>query len=59
MGKEEARSVKEVAGHKEVETVLSNSVLHLRMSERVFLFTLILSGLLSAPVSLDRATLPS
>ena len=61
MGKKEARSIKEVAGHKEVEMERScpNSVLHMRRPGDLSRFTLVLSGLLSTPVSLDRASLPS
>lgn len=61
MGKEETRAIKEVAGHKEVEMERScpNSLLHMRRPEDLSHFTLVLSGLLSTSVFLDRASLPS
>ena len=60
MGKEEARSIKEVAGHQEVEMERScpNSVLHMRRPEDVCHFTLVLSGLLSTPVLPQSLPLP-
>ncbi|XP_052024620.1 paired immunoglobulin-like type 2 receptor beta isoform X2 [Apodemus sylvaticus] len=56
MGKEEARSIKEVAGHKEVEMERScpDSVPHMRRPEDVCHFILVLSGLLSTAVLLPR-----
>ena len=60
MGKEEARSIQEVAGHKEVEMerACPDSVPHMRRPEDVCHFILVLSGLLSTAVLLQSPPLP-